>query len=500
MSKQTPSTAAQSREPLSVTGPTRWIEAPERHEPGEAASAAPWEVHRSRHWLQRLSPAFGALAAAIGVCVLIGWWAGLDRLTTVFPHLAAMRANTALGLVLCGVALVLLGRRDSSARRKWAGKTCAAAAALLGALTGLQFLAGADFGIDTLLVQNPGSGSGAPGRMAPGSAASFAMLGAALALIDVRNPPTRIAAEAATLITGAIGLATLVAYAYSTASEGGFESYTEIALHTAAAFIMLSAGLLFARPERGAMNRLTSASIGGSIVRRVLPLAVLGPAVLGWLTLVGEQVGLYSLQLGLALYGVVLICSLAVLTWLVGGIIDRADNDRRRADELHRLALYDDLSGLFNRRYLDHVLEEECRRAVRYGCGISCVMIDIDGFRQVNKRLGHPVGDWLIRQVAHVIRGLAREADIASRFGGDEFFLVLPETDQAGAIILSERLRDAVEDRRFGAGQLPDPITISLGVFTPTEVADIEPEALIRNAKAALRLAKAQGRNQILSA
>jgi diguanylate cyclase (GGDEF)-like protein len=104
----------------------------------------------------------------------------------------------------------------------------------------------------------------------------------------------------------------------------------------------------------------------------------------------------------------------------------------------------------------------------------------------------------LIRQVAHVIRSLAREG-YRARFGAGEFFLVLPETDQAGAIILSERLRDAVEARRLGAGQLPDPITISLGIFTPTEVSDIEPAALIRNADASLRQAKAQGRNQILA-
>jgi len=482
-----------------VTGPTRWIESQERHETRDGGTPAPWDIHPSRHLLERLAPLFGAFAVAIGTLALLGWWAGISALTTVFPGLAAMQANTALAIVLSGAALVLLAGREASKQKIIAGSVCAAIVAVLGTVSGIEHLTGQDLGIDRLLVPHPGSGSGAPGRMAPGSAAGFVMIGAGLLLIDTRLLWLRVVADTATLLAGSIGLAMLLVHTFGAASEADFSPYTDMAVHTAAALALLAAALMFARPERGAMSRVTGATIGSAVVRQVMPVAILGPVLLGSLTLLGERLDLYSLQVGLVLYTIALISSRSILVWLLGGIIDRADNGRRRADELHRLVLYDDLSGLFNRRYLDHVLEEECRRAVRYGCGISCVMIDIDGLRQVNKRLGLPVGDWLIRQVAHVIRSLAREADIAARFGAGEFFLVLPETDQAGAIILSERLRDAVEARRFGAGQLPEAITISLGIFTPTEVSDIEPAALIRNADASLRQAKAQGRNQILA-
>src|SRR2546423_12098759 len=127
-------------------------------------------------------------------------------------------------------------------------------------------------------------------------------------------------------------------------------------------------------------------------------------------------------------------------------------------ERLHRIverqALADSLTGLANRRHAQEVLAAEVSRAERFGGPVALVVADLDDFKDVNDRHGHPTGDVALREFAEVLRETVRDVDLVSRWGGEEFLLVLPGTDGAGAAQLAERvrgtLRDRSEERRVG--------------------------------------------------
>ena len=170
---------------------------------------------------------------------------------------------------------------------------------------------------------------------------------------------------------------------------------------------------------------------------------------------------------------------------------------RVKNEELSVLALTDPLTGLHNRRYLAESLESECLRARRYGRTLSCLMIDVDEFKQWNDLLGHLAGDELLRRVAELIRDLSRTSDVVGRHGGDEFCVLLPETDPEGARRLAERIRGAVSSTHLLRQQRHGPVTISVGVYTASSNADLQPDAVLCGADAALRQAKAAGKNRV---
>lgn len=173
---------------------------------------------------------------------------------------------------------------------------------------------------------------------------------------------------------------------------------------------------------------------------------------------------------------------------------ERLRNDMGHAIEL---ALIDPLTGLYNQRYLMRDLA--ARLAPARDISIALVMIDVDHFKTVNDRWGHPVGDRALRQVADVLRGRVRLADSVSRYGGEEFAVVMPGASLAEAQTAAERLRMAVEAMNF----MPDgattyPLTISLGVATRAPGGSAE--QLIAAADQALYVAKRNGRNRVATA
>ncbi len=162
-----------------------------------------------------------------------------------------------------------------------------------------------------------------------------------------------------------------------------------------------------------------------------------------------------------------------------------AIENARLYEETQRLAITDSLTGLFNRRYLFLVLERELARHERYNRDFSLMLLDLDGFKAYNDTYGHPAGDRLLQEVAGVLNAVKRKADIVARYGGDEFAMVLPETDRAGALALAERLREAVREQCGGR------VTISVGVACYADDGDTI-EALVQAADDALYRAKAQ--------
>jgi diguanylate cyclase (GGDEF)-like protein len=149
-------------------------------------------------------------------------------------------------------------------------------------------------------------------------------------------------------------------------------------------------------------------------------------------------------------------------------------------------------TGLFNVRHLTSVLEQELRRAERFGRPLSLLMIDVDHLRRINNSLGHVAGDQALRLVSMSLRSLTRDYDVAARFGGDEFCVLLPETDQAGALRVADRIREDVERSGNGAGLQ---LTVSIGVASAQKGATAED--LIALADRAAYRAKSSGRNAV---
>ncbi len=163
--------------------------------------------------------------------------------------------------------------------------------------------------------------------------------------------------------------------------------------------------------------------------------------------------------------------------------------------ELDRLSVTDPLTGLPNRLALDRVLEDEAARGQRHGRTFSVIIGDIDHFKRINDIHGHAVGDTALREAAATLAASVRGTDTAGRFGGEEFLVVCPETDAAGAEILAENLRAGVEERIYAKGER---LTMSFGVAEsrPGE----SPSRLVARADAALYRAKALGRNRVCRA
>ncbi|MBI4577895.1 MAG: diguanylate cyclase [Planctomycetes bacterium] len=161
---------------------------------------------------------------------------------------------------------------------------------------------------------------------------------------------------------------------------------------------------------------------------------------------------------------------------------------------LYHQATTDPLSKLYTRRQFEILLHENIRRSEQSGTPLSLLMVDIDHFKRVNDNFGHPVGDEVIRQVSEIMRGCVRSADVCSRYGGEEFAVLLLDTDATGGQVLAEKIRRTVQTHRFEDSRLK--ATISLGVATcPVHTTD--ERELVKKSDQALYRAKEGGRNRV---
>ena len=223
----------------------------------------------------------------------------------------------------------------------------------------------------------------------------------------------------------------------------------------------------------------------------------------------GSAVAAASGQTGGLLGGRALTVVTAML--VLGGafVILRAaishDDCSRRFDGLHRelessnarlkeFSFTDEVTGLYNRRFFATRLEDEVSRYSRFNQPLSVVMLDIDGFKAVNDELGHAAGDETLRIVGHILQTQSRNIDVISRYGGDEFAVLLVETGKDGALLYAERVRRQIEAAGFSHGRS---ITVSLGVAClPEDVGPVS-EDIVTAADWALYEAKREGKNQV---
>ena len=184
--------------------------------------------------------------------------------------------------------------------------------------------------------------------------------------------------------------------------------------------------------------------------------------------------------------------------WLIGHAVIALGNAQRHRT-VEKQALVDGLTGLANRRLCTAALDKELARAERFGEPLALVLADLDDFKSINDRFGHPTGDEVLRAFADLLQGSVREIDLAGRWGGEEFVMLLPETDLEGGRKLADRIRQTLAEHEFtGRDAATFRVTASLGVAAfpdaPSE------DQLVAAADAALYDAKRSGKNRVGSA
>ena len=165
--------------------------------------------------------------------------------------------------------------------------------------------------------------------------------------------------------------------------------------------------------------------------------------------------------------------------------------------QVHELSVTDSLTGLSNRRYMNMRLSQEWTRTVRHSGVLSVILADIDNFKTINDTYGHEKGDLVLKAVSGVIKANIRNEDVASRFGGEEFVMILSETGADGASVLAERIRQNVSTLTFA--WLNQPVTLSIGIATYPDVMTTSCDELLNAADQAMYRAKITGKNKIIN-
>jgi len=212
---------------------------------------------------------------------------------------------------------------------------------------------------------------------------------------------------------------------------------------------------------------------------------------------------------GVAAILAALLAISALLFWLMTSVAvsesrgaELAKRNREAAllrEKLHEQAMRDRLTGLYNRHYVQEWFGLELHRAQRHGRPVAAIMLDIDHFKRFNDSFGHEAGDLVLRELAGALGRSTRGSDVASRYGGEEFLVLLPECPFDAALRRAERMREEVAKLELRYDDRPlGPVTVSLGVAVFPDHAS-ESEELLRHADEALYLAKQAGRNRVVA-
>lgn len=167
-------------------------------------------------------------------------------------------------------------------------------------------------------------------------------------------------------------------------------------------------------------------------------------------------------------------------------------------DRLRQLAFRDELTGLYNQRYLQQVIESELQRSIHHKHPLSLLLIDIDYFKKVNDTFGHIVGDHVLKNVSQIMAKLVRQSDMVARYGGEEFAIVMPETGKDRGMLLAQRVRRGIEQHQISNNGQFISVTVSIGLVS-TDMANVEiaKETFIAQSDQALYKAKTNGRNRV---
>ncbi len=166
-------------------------------------------------------------------------------------------------------------------------------------------------------------------------------------------------------------------------------------------------------------------------------------------------------------------------------------------DKLQKMVELDYLTGLYNMRSMYDRIDFELKRGRRFGRNVSCIMMDMDHFKSVNDTNDHLFGSFVLKETGEIIKNTMREIDFAARYGGDEFLMVLTETDKEGTMIFCNRLRENILNHTFDDGKSSMKLTVSIGFCVTKGSEGLDARALVRRADHALYDAKDYGRNRV---
>ncbi len=304
----------------------------------------------------------GVAVALIGAAVLVGWAVRLELLTSLGPGRVPMPANTAAGLTLSGLALLIAPLDVRWARpARWA---------LGGAVLALGAATLADHAIG-------GASTPWPGRPSAIAAVNFVLVGAALLLLDSGSGWRVRPSEALSLAMGFLAFVALEGYVFGRESLYSVPAFSTVALHTVLAFVALSIGVFVIRPQSGLMASITADGIGGATLRRLLPISLIVPLVIGWGRLQGERAGYFDAITGLALVVTSMAACLMLLAFVSIAPLasveartraaEQVANDRiRRLNRVHAV-LSNINHAIVRERNLSALFERACRIAVDQG-------------------------------------------------------------------------------------------------------------------------------------
>jgi len=277
----------------------------------------------------------GQLAIGLGTTALFGWATGIGTQTNMVTNWVAIQTDTAFCLILVGTSLLAAGK--SRTARHWHVVQFVSATTVfgMGLLKLVQYYFGQQLGIDGFLIAGDTVSTNQLGHggVALATAANFVLTGGALAIVDTKarafSPPLA-------LLALVIATLALLDYAYdlSTIQDIGF--FSTMALCTAVGTLLVGLGILLVRPAHGALAVLVSATVGGVLARRMLPLAVGAPFLLGWLRIEGERHQLYNANFGVTLTSVVYVILFSLLIWRTAETLRRSDDLRLDAEQIKR--------------------------------------------------------------------------------------------------------------------------------------------------------------------
>lgn len=176
-------------------------------------------------------------------------------------------------------------------------------------------------------------------------------------------------------------------------------------------------------------------------------------------------------------------------------IIDDYNGIDKLVNDLKENSLKDPLTGCYNKKETESLLESFLKNFLRYKIPFSILMLDIDFFKKINDTYGHLAGDFVLKEISKIMKNIIRESDICGRFGGEEFIIGLPNTKISGAMKLAKRIKSSIEENEFQYNNTKIQVTVSIGVTSASKNDSIF--SLIERADEALYEAKKKGRNRI---
>ncbi len=443
----------------------------------------PWPLVRKALAVAR---PLGTATIILGLTVVAGYLLSVERLYRPFEGGPATNPLTALCIVMLGLGGQVRSNKDFG---KWIYLFCALGVLMLTSVRLLDATGGAALSEWITPFQNQVAAdlqAGKSNGMGVNSAIMFLFIALSMALFSFGKA---VSSQVVASIAVAIPTVSFTGYVY-----GLDDFYGQMSLTTAIAGFIIANAALAMSAQHGGLRAILSPYLGGAIARKQLVAGFVFPFALGY-AFIGVVDSSESTFLGLF---VVSICWFIILMVGISAIFqEKIDSQRRHAESLLSLAAtVDPLTGLSNRRKLFEFGQSEVDRLQRTKGEFWFLMIDIDRFKKVNDTAGHDAGDRVLIRLADTLKCSVRAVDLVSRMGGEEFAVILIDSNKEGAARAAESIRASVENMTVeGWTALHGPITVSIGCAGNDGQSSFE--NTIKLADDALYRAKENGRNQV---